>query len=105
MQVDLWEIFLFVCFSINDITLYTLFSSVLLSLNNTSCRSVIMCYLQNCLTLDPRDIGLIPDLGRSPGVGNGNLPQYSCLENPMHRGAVWGHRIRLSDGACTLGVL
>ena len=31
--------------------------------------------------------GLIPGLGRSPGEGNGNLPQYSCLENPMDRGA------------------
>ena len=34
-----------------------------------------------------RDTGLIPGLGRSPGVGNGNLLQYSCLENPMDRGA------------------
>ena len=31
--------------------------------------------------------GLIPGLGRSPGGGNGNLIQYSCLENPMDRGA------------------
>ena len=31
--------------------------------------------------------GLIPGLGRSPGEGNGNLLQYSCLENPMDRGA------------------
>ena len=30
--------------------------------------------------------GLIPGLGRSPGEGNGNLVQYSCLENPMDRG-------------------
>ena len=29
----------------------------------------------------------IPGLGRSPGVGNGNLPQYTCLGNPMVRGA------------------
>ena len=29
------------------------------------------------------DIGLIPGLGRSPGEGNGNALQYSCLENPM----------------------
>ena len=35
------------------------------------------------------DLGLIPELGRSPGEGNGNLPQYSCLENPMGRGAWW----------------
>ena len=34
------------------------------------------------------DLGLIPGLGRSPGEGNGNPLQYSCLENPMDRG-VW----------------
>ena len=33
------------------------------------------------------DPGLIPGLGRSPGEGNGNPLQYSCLENPMDRGA------------------
>ena len=33
------------------------------------------------------DAGSIPGLGRSPGVGNGNPLQYSCLENPMDRGA------------------
>jgi len=33
------------------------------------------------------DLGLIPGLGRSPGVGNGNPLQYSCLENSMDRGA------------------
>ena len=33
------------------------------------------------------DQGSIPGLGRSPGEGNGNLLQYSCLENPMDRGA------------------
>ena len=33
------------------------------------------------------DLGLIPGLGRSPGEGNGNPRQYSCLENPMDRGA------------------
>ena len=36
---------------------------------------------------DGRDVGLIPGSGRSPGGGNGNLLQYSCLENPMDRGA------------------
>ena len=34
-----------------------------------------------------RDVGLIPGLGRSPGAGKGNPLQYSCLENPMDRGA------------------
>ena len=38
---------------------------------------------------DIRDSGLIPGLGRSPGAGNGNPLQYSCLENPMDRGAWW----------------
>ena len=33
------------------------------------------------------DPGLMHGSGRSPGEGNGNLLQYSCLENPMHRGA------------------
>ena len=36
---------------------------------------------------DTRDSGSIPGLGRSPGGGNGNLFQYSCLENPMDKGA------------------
>ena len=36
---------------------------------------------------DVRDVGLIPGLGRFPGGGNGNSFQYSCLENPMDRGA------------------
>ena len=38
---------------------------------------------------DTRDLGSIPGSGRSPGVGDGNPLQYSCLENPMCRG-VWG---------------
>ena len=36
---------------------------------------------------DIRDTGLIPGLGRSPGVRHGNLLQYSCLKNPMDNGA------------------
>ena len=35
------------------------------------------------------DLGSIPGLGRSPGVGNGNPLQYSCLGYPMDRGAWW----------------
>ena len=35
------------------------------------------------------DPGLIPGSGRSPGEGNGNPLQYSCLENPMDGGAWW----------------
>ena len=54
------------------------------------------------------DVGSIPGLGRSPGEGNGNPLQYSCLENPMDRGA-WRatvHRVakswtRLNDFTLT----
>ena len=50
------------------------------------------------------DLGSIPGSGRSPGEGNGNTLQYSCLENPTDQGAWWAtaHRVakrrtRLSD--------
>ena len=38
---------------------------------------------------DAGDVGLIPGSGRSPGGGSGNPLQYSCLDNPMDRGAWW----------------
>ena len=38
---------------------------------------------------DLKDVGLIPGLGRSPGGGCDNPLQYSCLENPLERGAWW----------------
>ena len=39
-----------------------------------------------CNAGDTGDAGSIPGLGRSPGKGNGNPLQYSCLKNPMGRG-------------------
>ena len=44
----------------------------------------------SCNAGDSRDIGSIPGLGRFPGEGNGNVLQYSCLENSIGRG--WGHK-------------
>jgi len=38
---------------------------------------------------DPGDVGSVPGSGRSPGGGNGNPFTYSCLGNPMDRGAWW----------------
>ena len=38
---------------------------------------------------DTGDSGSVTGLGRSPGVGNGNPLQYSCLENSIDRGAWW----------------
>ena len=45
------------------------------------------------------DSGLIPGSGRSPAEGKGNPLQYSCLENPMDRGAWWAtvHEVAESD--------
>ena len=45
---------------------------------------------------DVRDVGSIPGLKKSSGKGHGNLFKYSCLENPMDRGAWWAtvHRGR-----------
>ena len=48
------------------------------------------------LPANPRDKGLIPGLGRSPGEGNGNPPQYSCLENP-HGQKSLAHRVAKSQ--------
>ena len=44
------------------------------------------------LPVNAGDAVSIPGLERSPGVGNGNPPQYSCLENAMDRGA-WQRRV------------
>ena len=51
------------------------FSQAMLVINNPSANAE-----------DIRDLGLIPGLGRSPGEGNGNPLQYSCLGNSMGRG-------------------
>ena len=49
-----------------------------------------------CNAGDTMDAGSIPGSGRSPGEGNGNSFQYSCLENSMDRGLAgyssWGHK-------------
>ena len=42
---------------------------------------------------DIRDMGLIPGSGRFPGGGHFNPLQYSCLENPMDRGAIGSQRV------------
>ena len=54
-----------------------------------------------------RDTGSIPESGRSPGEGNSNPLQYSCLGNPMDRGAWWAtvrgvtkSQTQLSNLAC-----
>ena len=56
---------------------------------------------------DLRDVGSIPESGRFPGRGQDNPLQYSCLENPMDRGAWWAtvHRVTELDMAEKLSTL
>ena len=63
-----------------DLFLFIHFSAYFISLSPGS-------VVKN-LPANTGDAGSIPGLGRSPGEGNGNPLQYSCLENPMDRG-VW----------------
>ena len=76
------------------------------------CGSVVKSPLANA-----GDMGSIPGLGRSPGEGNGHPLQYSCLENPMDRGA-WQARVhrvvksrtrlkqlRTNAGSCSTSIL
>ena len=46
-----------------------------------------------CNAGDSGSMGSIPRLGRSPGGEHGNLLQYSCLQDPMDRGALWGYSL------------
>ena len=57
--------------------------------------SQVVLVVKNPPAGEVRDTGSIPGLGRSPGGGNGNSLQCSCLGNPMDRGAwqvTWGHK-------------
>ena len=48
-------------------------------------------------TGDIREVGSVPGLGKSSGGGHGNPLQYSCLENPMNRGAWWAQVHRVTE--------
>ena len=65
-------------------------------------------FLKVNLPANSGDMSLIPGSGTSPGEGNGNLLQYSCLEDPMGREAWWAtvhgvakNQTRLSDHTTT----
>ena len=54
-----------------------------------------------CNAGDTGDVGSIPGLGRSPGGGNGNPLQYSCLKNAMDRGAWWATACGIAESDTT----
>ena len=65
-------------------------------MKNSSCVALVVKDLPASAG-DARDVGSIPGSGRSPGEGNDNPLQYSCLENPMGGGdcvgySPWGHK-------------
>ena len=53
------------------------------------CLGASLVVLSKVSACNAEDLGSIPGSGRSPGEGNGNTLQYSCLENPMDQGAWW----------------
>ena len=77
--------------------------TLIFSIKFSNVRSMIFLYLSSSLSsvgfpggsdgkefaCNAADLGLIPGSGRFPQEGNGNPLQYSCLENPMNRGAWW----------------
>ena len=70
-----------------------------------------------CNARDTRDAGSIPGSGRSPGEGHGNPLQYSCLENPIDKGAwqatvhgvaksqTWLKRLSIEEQCLNLGLI
>ena len=54
-----------------------------------------------CNAEDTGDAGSIPGWGRSPGAGNGNPFQYSCMKNPMDRGTWWATVQRVAESDTT----
>jgi len=63
------------------------------------CRASQVALVVKNLPANSGDAGSIPDSGRFPGGGNDNPLQYSCLKNPMDRGAWWAtvHVVAESD--------
>ena len=63
--------------------------SIQINLSHCSCWGLLGGSDSEEATCNAGAPGLIPELGRSPGEGNGYPLQYSCLDNPMDRGAWW----------------
>ena len=92
----LFDACLFTCFQIS----FFFFLTVVGILHSSEPISTLIFSIKEatCSVGDAEDTGSIPGLGRSPGGGNDNPLQYSCLKYPMHREAWWatGQRIAKS---------
>ena len=71
-------------------------------LNHENCHHrvfqvVLMAKNPPANTGEVRDAGSVPESGSSPGKGNGYPLQYSCLKNPMNRGAWWAAGPRITE--------
>ena len=73
--------------SVSITELYKILTFAMLHENTPAYQVVLVVKNLSADAGDVRDMGSIPGLGRSPGGGHGNPFQYSCLENPMDRGA------------------
>ena len=83
--------------------IYSLIHQSLVDPCDTPEASQVALVVKNLLANagDVRDTGLIPGSGRSPQGGHGNPLQYSCLENPMDRGAWWATAHRIAESNMT----
>ena len=65
------------------------FSIYIFNLKNYAVYGLLQGLSSKKSACNAGDVGLFPGLGRSPGGGHGNPLHYSCLKNPMDRGAWW----------------
>jgi len=89
----------------NEIILQGLLLKTTLPISRSSGTSLVAQMVKNRPAM-PGDPSSIPGLGRSPGEGNGNPLQYSCLENPMDKRSLvgyspWGHKESDTTGRLT----
>ena len=82
---------------LSHVLTYTVFFIILITVSIRTSQVALVVKNLPANAGDIRDAGSIPGLGRSPGEGNGNPLQYSCLENPMDRGAWQGIVPRVSQ--------
>ena len=82
-----------VLFRVNTDTTFPTCSTILSMLTRASQVALVVKNLPASAG-DVRPTGSVPGLGRSPGRGHGNPLQYSCLKNPMVRGAWWAQSMR-----------